>query len=113
EDQLDLMPANPWTSSTGRVVDAVQAFTGGEELLAPSKPPPDRSSSESAADVINIAASLACTIAARPTVRTAARAPLNTRRGVVRPLCLREPQTCSFGCLGVGCNCDMSWPLAV
>jgi hypothetical protein len=71
-----------------------------------------RSGVIAAAD-INIAASLACTIAARPTVRTAARAPLNTRRGVVRPLCLREPQTCSFGCLPVGCNCDMSWPLAV
>jgi hypothetical protein len=39
KDQLDLVPANPWTSSTGRVVDAVEAFTGGEELLAPSKPP--------------------------------------------------------------------------
>jgi hypothetical protein len=91
-----VVPANPWTSNTGRVVDTVEASTGVEELLAPSKPPPTRRSGVIAAADNNMAASFACAVAARPTVRTAARAPPSTRRGVVRPRCLREAQTRSF-----------------
>ena len=108
----------PWCPrSRGRAArdvwrDAAGASTGGEVLLGSSKPPLTRRRGVIAAADISIAASLACTLAARPAVRTAARAPPSTRRGVVRPLCLRGSQTRCLRCRLVGCSCTMSCPLS-
>jgi hypothetical protein len=52
----------------------MSASTADEEMLAPSKPPVTSRKGVIAAADISIAASFACTIAARRTVRIAARA---------------------------------------
>src|SRR4029079_4687145 len=73
-DQLDFVPPNPWTSSTGRAVGAACALVCGDRLLAGSKPPPTKHSGAIATVEANAPSSYACTAAARPTIRTTARA---------------------------------------
>jgi hypothetical protein len=60
-----------------------------------------------------MAASFACTTAARRTVWTAARAASSRSWSVLGPLSVRAAQTCSARGLSVDPSCDMPYPFAV
>src|SRR3954468_11282357 len=85
-DQLDLVHPNPWTSSTGRGVGAACPFVRGDTLLAGSSTPPTADSGTIAIVEASAPTSYACTAAARPTIRTTARALSSARRGVAATL---------------------------
>lgn len=63
-DQLDLAPPNPCTSSTGRV-RAECAFASGDIVFADSLPARNRRTAAVTATESNSVASCACTIAAQ------------------------------------------------
>jgi hypothetical protein len=110
KDQLDLVPPKPCTSSTGRAVGAVCAWTGGSAPDPASKPLPARCSGAVAATDAISPTSYACTIAARPIVRMSLRAlPIRPSRAGITSLGIGAPTGADGRLLSI-CGCDMSHP---